>query len=88
MREDRRAHLAHRETSFGRFDPFARAAANDCNLPAADGKYRRLADIADRVRGRDSWAESAPIRVVSGTAGIRAIAVIPSRRSRHRKIMR
>ena len=48
-------------------------------VPQANGRSRRIADVADRVRGRLSWADSAPTRVASGRTGVRAIPVIPYR---------
>ena len=75
--------------------PFSQATAPPWSS-APCGRYlrirggwnRRKPAVADRGLGRLKRAESVPIRVLSGTAGIRAIAVIPSRRSRHSKIMR
>ncbi len=46
-------------------------------LCAAEGRSRREAAIADRVRGRDSWADSAPTGAASGKTAVRAIAVVP-----------
>ena len=41
---------------------------------------RRLADVADRFRGRLSWAESATTGAASGMTGVRAIASVPFER--------
>jgi hypothetical protein len=48
-------------------------------LRGLNGWSRREAIVADRVRGRDSWAESTPTRVASGTTGVRAKAAFPLR---------
>ena len=46
-------------------------------LRTADGRSRRIADVADCVLGRLNWAASTPARVASGRTGVRAIAAIP-----------
>jgi hypothetical protein len=50
----------------------------DCAL-ALNVANRRKAVVTDRIRGRDSWADSALTGVASGRTGVRAIAVIPLR---------
>jgi len=45
-------------------------------MPSGNGRYLRTAAVADRVRGRDSWADSAPTGVASGRTGVRAKVVI------------
>jgi carnitine 3-dehydrogenase len=40
--------------------------------PTTNGRSRRIPVVADRVRGRLSWAESALTGVASGTTGVRA----------------
>ena len=52
---------------------------HDRYLRGADGWCRREADITDRDDGRRSWADRAPRGVASGTVGMCAKAVIPSR---------
>ncbi len=58
----------------GVFRSVRHAVANDRCVREADGRCRRLADIAGHDRGRLSWAESAPIGVDSGRTGVRAKA--------------
>jgi hypothetical protein len=44
----------------GRFHPFATPSGNGSYLRSADGRSRRIADVADRGSGRLRWAESGP----------------------------
>jgi len=62
-----------------RLDPLAMLSVNDRSLRTADGKSRRIADVADRGLGRLSWAESTPTGCALGRTGVRAKAAIPLR---------
>jgi hypothetical protein len=68
----------------GVFLPMSTIAAS--SLRAADGRSRRIADVADPDRGCLNWADSAPTTAASGTTAVRTIAVIElrARNSLHR----
>jgi len=61
------------------YDAFARPPANGRYLRTADGRSRRIADVADHGLGRLDWAENAPTGVASGRTGVTEKAVVPLR---------
>src|SRR5271155_1869526 len=61
---------AHRDLLLGLRSMPASGGFLPSQVTLGNGRSRLIADVPDRGRGRDSWAESRPTGVAQETAGI------------------